>query len=335
MGKTYLFIQKVKFWGISFCQHSAQAIEAWSELSKFAVPAQSSGTRSFLWTNRPRWLTFPRWFRNTDWCAIPTSDSFCNWLPSPPTSSERTDLLLHLTRLISLPLPTKASNKAPAFDLHSPWVKRYAATNLQPTIHEHISDEVTQTASQPDDYSILKSFQIKSTGNNILVTQKRTGFCLQTNFFPSEIKTFWLQFHLLYCCWNEAAKSTDDVQQCPLWTKQNFIINRQKILAQLSPWAPWKRRVFSFVHFLPSQITSGLGRETLLQRHVSLLQAKQAPEGNHVNPHFCAIKQHCSKHSVQIIWPRMNVWERVEIRWPHHKNSEVGSWVHTPYFCCK
>lgn len=67
-----------------------------------------------------------------------------------------------LRHLISLPLPTKASNKAPAFDLHSPWVKRYAATNPQPTIREHISDEVTQTASQPDDYSILKSFQIKS-----------------------------------------------------------------------------------------------------------------------------------------------------------------------------
>lgn len=133
MGKTYLFIQKVKFWGISFYQHSAQAIEAWSELSKFAVPAQSSRTRSFLWTNRPCWLTFPRWFRNTDWCAISTSDSFCNWLPSPPTSSERTDLILHATTSSGIPFHCPCQPRPQTRLLHLTFTAHESNGTLRPT----------------------------------------------------------------------------------------------------------------------------------------------------------------------------------------------------------
>lgn len=71
-----------KFWAINFQQHSAQT--RWSELSKFAVAAQSSRTRCFLWTNRSCWLALPRWFRSSDWCTIPVL-FFCCWIPPPPT----------------------------------------------------------------------------------------------------------------------------------------------------------------------------------------------------------------------------------------------------------
>lgn len=212
------------FWAISFQQHSAQTIEAWSELFKFAVAAQSFRTRCFLWTNRSRWLAFLRWFRSSDWCTIPAL-FFCSWTPPPPTPTERTDLFLHMVTS-SMPLPITGPRWGPCIWPSQPWVKQRSVTSLQHVVHEHSSDEVTQTTSQPYDYSILKSFQIESRGNNILVTQERKTFRLRTNFLSCEIKTFWFQFHLFYCCWNEAAQSTDDVQWCLLWGRQNFWINR-------------------------------------------------------------------------------------------------------------
>lgn len=237
-----------------------------------------------------------------------TSDIFifCTLLPFPPTPLERIDLLLHFTSSSYIPFhwwcQPSPSDKAVAFNLQSPWVKHYGVTNSESAIHGHISDEVTQTASQPYDYSILNSFQIKSRVIIYWWLEREKPLCLN-KFILSEIKTSLFQFHLLCCCWNEAAKSTDDVQQCPLWAKQNFRINRWKGLAQLIPWAPWNRRAFFFVHFLPSQITSGWVMEILLQRHMSLLQAKQALDRNHMNMHFCAIKQH---HRACFCWQRGN-----------------------------
>lgn len=92
---------------------------------------------------------------------------FCTWLPAPPTSSERTDFLLHFITSSSVLFhcwcQPRSSNKDVAFDIQSPWVKQYGVSNLQSAIHGHISDEVTQTASQPYNYSILNSFHIKSS----------------------------------------------------------------------------------------------------------------------------------------------------------------------------
>lgn len=91
---------------------------------------------------------------------------FCTGLPSSPTSLEGIDLLLHFTTsswiFFHCWCQTCLSNKAVAFDLQSPWVKQDGVTNSQSATHGHISDEVTQTAPQPYDCSILNSFQIKS-----------------------------------------------------------------------------------------------------------------------------------------------------------------------------
>lgn len=81
--------------------------------------------------------------------------------PLPLCKSERTDLLLHIVT-ISVPLLITAPRWGPCVWPSQPWVKQCSVTSVQHVVHEHSSDEVTQTASQPYDYSILKSFQIES-----------------------------------------------------------------------------------------------------------------------------------------------------------------------------
>lgn len=152
---------------------------------------------------------------------------------------------------------------------------------------------------------------------------ERKAFCLWTNLFLSEIKTFWFQFHLLSCCWNEAAKSTDDVQQCPLWAEQNFIINRWKDLAQLSPWAPWNRRAFSFAHFLPSQITSGSVSEILLQRHISCCRPNRPLTGTTCIHTFVLSNNTTASVLLWAMWKSYgHIWTCVQ---------EGGNQMATPY----
>lgn len=86
----------------------------------------------------------------------------CTWLSSPSTSLERTDLLQHFTAsTFHCWCQTSSPDKAVASDLQRLEVKQYGVTNSQSATHGHISDEVTQTGSQPHNCSILNSFQIK------------------------------------------------------------------------------------------------------------------------------------------------------------------------------
>ena len=90
---------------------------------------------------------------------------FCIPLPPPPTSSERICSYILLQAHVSL--FTAGANRVPQTRLlHLTFRVHESNSTVWPTqsaIHGQISNEVTQTANQPYDYSILNSFQIKSS----------------------------------------------------------------------------------------------------------------------------------------------------------------------------
>lgn len=86
------------------------------------------------------------------------------------------------------------SNKAVAFDLQNPWVKQYGVTNSQSAIRGLISDEVTQTASQPYNWSILISFQIQSRVVIYWWLKREKPFVSEQIYFSLKLRPFDLNF---------------------------------------------------------------------------------------------------------------------------------------------
>lgn len=241
----------------------------------------------------------------------------CTWLPSPPTSSESTDLLLHFTMNSCIPFhcwsQPSPSNKAVAFDLQNPWVKQYGVPFM--------GTSVMRLPSQPYNCSILNSFQIQSRLVIYWWLEREKPFVSEQIYFSPKLRP--PDFNFIS---SAAAKSKDDAKQCLFWARQN---------SQYTDGKTWHS---SFVgqskigeHFLLSIFSC-------LRKHLPQTRFPAAGQtGSWQEPQEYTLLSYQAALQRVGLWGQCGnrmgtckgVWKRVGISWPHHINNQVMSWVPT------
>lgn len=144
--------------------------------------------------SRPCWFTFPRWFRNFDWCTIPPvifSLFVLGFLLNPPLQKGLICSYISLQAYASV-FSADANQVPQTRLLHLTFRVHESNSTVWPThslpFYGHISDEITQTASQPYDCSILNSFQIKSRVIIYWWLEKEKPFVSEQIYFSLKLR---------------------------------------------------------------------------------------------------------------------------------------------------